>query len=94
LAPTFQAWQSADHRTLGALISAGEPGQAPTERLLLVWHAGHGPTTLALPPGGWSLRLDSARALTHANAPGGAIHTGELQLNEPGVQLLVQSLQG
>jgi glycogen operon protein len=93
LAPSFQAWQSTDHRTLGALITAGEPGQAPTERLLLVWHAGHGPTTMALPAGGWSLRLDSARALTRTDASGGA-HTGELLLNEPGVYLLVQSLQG
>ncbi len=93
LAPSFQAWQSTDHRTLGALITAGEPGQAPTERLLLVWHAGHGPTTMALPAGGWSLRLDSARALTRTDVSGGA-HTGELLLNEPGVYLLVQSLQG
>jgi glycogen debranching enzyme GlgX len=93
LAPSFQAWQSPDHRTLGALISAAEPGQAPTERLLLVWHAGHGPTTVALPPGDWSLRLDSARALTRTDAAGVA-HTGELLLDEPGVHLLVQSLQG
>jgi len=90
LAPSFQAWQSPHHRTLGALVTAGEPGQAAGERLLIVWHAGDGPTPMALPPGPWSLRLDSARALVAGAEP----HTGQITLNEPGVTVLVQSLRG
>jgi len=93
-APSFQAWQSTEHRTLGAVITAGEAGQAPTERLLLVWHAGHGPTALALPPGRWSIRLDSTRARVALDTAAGKSVEGQLALDEPGVFVLVQSLQG
>ncbi|MBW8469537.1 MAG: glycogen debranching protein GlgX [Thiobacillus sp.] len=93
-APSFQAWQSTEHRTLGAVITAGETGLAPIERLLLVWHAGHGPTVLTLPPGRWSLRLDSTRARVALDAAGGKSIEGQLPLDEPGVCVLVQSLQG
>ena len=94
LAPSFAAWQSPHHRTLGALVTAGEPGRAATERLLIVWHAGDGPTRMALPPGAWSLRLDSARALVALDGADTEPHTGEITLSEPGVTVLVQSLQG
>jgi glycogen operon protein len=94
LAPSFAAWQSQQHRSLSALVTAGEPGQAAVERLLIVWHAGNGPTPLVLPPGTWSLRLDSARALVALDGAHTEACTGLFALNEPAVVMLVQSLQG
>ncbi len=92
--PSFAAWQSQHHRTLAALITTGEPGRAATERLLIAWHAGHGPTPLSLPPGPWSLRLDSARALVATDGASTEVFTGLFALNEPAVVVLVQTLQG
>lgn len=89
-----EAWHNSQHCTLGAVITVGEAGQPPTERLLMVWHAGRGHTTLALPPGTWSLRLDSARAFVALNEAAGEPVTGRLHCAEARICVLVQSLQG
>ncbi len=90
-----EAWHNSPHCTLGALIAVGEDGAAPTERLLLVWHAGRGHARLALPPGPWSLRLHSARGFVALDASAGEPFTGTaLDLHETQVCLLVQTLQG
>lgn len=89
-----EAWHNSQHCTLGAVITVGEAGQPPTERLLMVWHAGRGHTTLALPPGTWSLRLDSARAFVALNEAAGEPVTGRLHCVEARICVLVQSLQG
>ena len=88
------AWHTSQHCTLGAMITVGEDGQPPAERLLLLWHAGRGHTTMALPPGDWSLRLDSARAFVALNRAAGEPVSGPLHCAEPRVCVLVQSLQG
>jgi len=72
----------------------GEGGQPAAERLLLVWHAGRGHTTMALPPGSWSLRLDSARGFVALNPVAGEVVSGPLHLAETRMCVLVQSLQG
>ncbi|MGI9216296.1 MAG: glycogen debranching protein, partial [Hydrogenophaga sp.] len=88
-------WQHGPQGTLAALIAVGEDGAAPTERLLLVWHAGRSHARLALPPGPWSLRLDSARALVVADpASAEGVDASALELDEARVCLLVQTLQG
>ena len=90
-----EAWHNSPHCTLGALIAVGDDGVAPTERLLLVWHAGRGHARLALPPGPWSLRLHSARGFVALDATAGEPMTGTaLDLHEAQVCLLVQHLQG
>ena len=90
-----EAWHNSPHCTLGALIAVGEDGATPTERLLLVWHAGRGHARLALPPGPWSLRLHSARGFVALDAAAGEPFTGTaLDLHETQVCLLVQTLQG
>jgi len=89
-----QAWHNSPHCTLGAVISVGEDGQPPTERLLMLWHAGRGHTTMALPPGNWSLRLDSARGFVAMNEAAGESVHGSLHCSEARVCVLVQSLQG
>ena len=81
------AWNTPHHRTLAAAITVGEPGHAPTERALLVWHAGHHGVQCQLPPGGWTLCLDSARP--QASTMG---CTDTLALVEPCVCVLVQPL--
>jgi hypothetical protein len=49
---------------------------------------------MALPPGNWSLRLDSARAFVAlSQAAGESVH-GSLPCAEARVCVLVQSLQG
>ncbi|MDP3324326.1 MAG: glycogen debranching protein GlgX [Hydrogenophaga sp.] len=87
-------WHSSPHCTLGAVITVGEDGQPPAERLLLLWHAGRGHASMTLPPGNWSLRLDSARGFVAlSQAAGESVH-GSLPCAEARVCVLVQSLQG
>lgn len=89
-----EAWQAHDRHTLTALVTVGEGDAPPLERLLLVWHADHGHCTLQLPPGDWSVLLDSARA--RVALPGQARDTaaGRLALHEAGMWVLVQGLHG
>lgn len=88
-------WACSPHCGLAALVAVGEDGQPPTERLLLVWHAGRGHAHLALPPGDWTLHLDSARAFVAADAAAAEPqHKRTLDLHEARVCLLVQSLRG
>lgn len=87
-----EVWQARDRHTLTALVTVGEGGAPPTERLLLIWHADHGRCRLQLPPGEWGVLLDSARALVAM--PGEITDTvnGELPLHEASVWVLVQGL--
>jgi glycogen operon protein len=88
-------WAHSPHCGLAALIAVGEHDQPPTERLLLIWHAGRGPARFALPPGDWSLWLDSARAFVAADAAAAEpLHQHLLDQHDARVCLLVQSLQG
>jgi len=89
------AWRSHDHRTLAAVVTVGEGAQPPQESLLVVWHAGEA-AKLQLPPGSWTLRLDSAQALV-ADSPGAPAAPSvedRLVLSEPTVCVLVRALHG
>jgi glycogen debranching enzyme GlgX len=98
---TSAAWRSHHHRSFAACITAGDGPQSPRESVLLVWHAGEA-ATVALPPGRWALRLDSAtaRVATAGGARGhgagdsepGQWFEGELSLREPTVCVLVRAL--
>jgi pullulanase/glycogen debranching enzyme len=87
-----EAWQARDRHTLMAMVTVGEGGALPSERLLLVWHADHGHCRLSLPPGDWRVLLDSARA--RVVPPGEVADTahGQLALHEASVWVLVQGL--
>ena len=88
-------WTQGPQGTLGALIAVGEGAAPPAERLLLVWHAGREPARLHLPDGDWALHLDSARAFAATDpAAAEAVSDAHLHLQDAGVRLLVQSLQG
>jgi glycogen operon protein len=84
------AWQAHDRHTLTAVITVGDTGAAPTERLWVAWHAGPGAITLPLPDGDWRVALDSAGAV--ANPGREVMVAGQLTLNETGVWVLVQGL--
>lgn len=87
-------WHNSRHCTLGAVITVGEDGQPPTERLLMLWHAGRGQSTLVLPEGSWSLRLDSARGFVAMGGAAGEVVSGSLHCDETRVCMLVQRVQG
>lgn len=94
--PTDMAWGSPQHRTLAACVTVAAQGGPARESLLVVWHAGE-VCDLALPPGRWSLRLDSARSRVAAagavggdGAPPALEH--RLPLREPTVCVLVRAL--
>ena len=86
------AWQERDRRTLMALIAVGEHGAAPSERLLLVWHADEDHQTLVLPPGPWEVLLDSARARVATPGQVRDLVTRELTPQAAGMWVLVQGL--
>jgi glycogen debranching enzyme GlgX len=86
-------WAHCPQGSLGALIAVGEGGRAPTERLLLIWHNGQAPVRFGLPPGPWSLWLDSARAFVAADTrTAEAVHGDLMDLQDTRVCLLVQTL--
>jgi pullulanase/glycogen debranching enzyme len=86
-------WTHCPQGSLGALIAVGEHDRAPTERLLLIWHNGQAPVRFGLPPGPWSLWLDSARAFVAADTyTAEAMHGDLMDLQDTRVCLLVQTL--
>ncbi len=88
-------WNNPAERTLVCVLTVGEPDHAPTERLLLAWHAAPHPATLVLPAGGWHPQLDSASGEVCVGVAAGAppLH-GPLTLPHPTVRVLVQPLLG
>ena len=85
-----EAWQAHDRHTLTALITVGERGVVPKERLWVAWHADPGSITLPLPGGDWAVLLDSARAVV--NLGNEVTVADQLTLKEAGVWVLVQGL--
>jgi glycogen debranching enzyme GlgX len=100
---TSAAWRSHVHRSFAACITAGDGPRGPHESLLVVWHAGEA-AAVKLPPGSWSLQLDSAAAMVATARDGQGIGVegrahgqwleGVLQLREPTVCVLVRALHG
>jgi glycogen operon protein len=86
------AWQAQDRHTLTAMITAGDNGAAPVERLLVVWHADHGALDLPLPMGEWAVVLDSARSVVSLGTEARVTVSGQLHLQQTGVWMLVQAL--
>nr|WP_296698345.1 glycogen debranching protein GlgX [Rhodoferax sp.] len=60
---TATDWEDPQARSFGCLIELAEHGQTPTQRWLLMFHAGAEPAQFALPAGRWLHVLDSAAAL-------------------------------
>ena len=87
-----EVWQARDRHTLTALITVGEGGAPAHERLLLVWHGDHGSCRLQLPTGDWRVLLDSARGCAVLPGEVADTVTGQLDLHEASVWMLVQGL--
>jgi glycogen operon protein len=85
-------WQTRGRHTLTALITVGDAGAPPLERLLLVWHADHGRCLLPLPPGDWRVVLDSASARVSLPGETAATISAQLALQVASVWVLVQGL--
>lgn len=60
---TATDWEDPQTRSFASLIEVAEEGQLPTQRWLMMFHAGSTPCAFALPPGRWLQVLDSAQAL-------------------------------
>lgn len=86
------AWQAHDRLTLTAVVTAGEAGAPPIERLLVVWHADHGALDLPLPMGEWTVLVDSPRSVVNLGRDPGHTVEGRLHLDQTGVWVLVQGL--
>jgi glycogen operon protein len=99
--PDGNAWGDPGQRTLGALITVGEscgPTRcAPSERVLVIWHAQApdtaAPPSLPLPYGPWQWRLHSATAAVWPDADGPTV-SAALPLEAHGVYVLTQPLLG
>ncbi|GAB4088111.1 glycogen debranching protein [Hydrogenophaga soli] len=101
--PQGNAWSDPNQRTLGAVITVGEPcsppDNAPRERVLIVWHAlapdacDTTPATFRLSEGPWQWRLHSATATVWPETDGPTVGAA-LALEAPGVYVLTQSLLG
>jgi glycogen operon protein len=62
-------WDDPQSRSLACLIEVADEDEAPSERWLLLFHAGSEALSFALPPGSWLQVLDSAAALVLPQAP-------------------------
>jgi glycogen operon protein len=62
-AMTASDWDDPQSRSLACLIEVAEQAHAATERWLLLWHAEREPGVFALPPGRWTIVLDSSASL-------------------------------
>ena len=85
-------WDDPHQRLLACVVTVGEGGAPPTERLLLVLHAGKDPVALALPPGPWLCVLDSAAGFVAPAEAGGPIDTLTRTVGPRTVLALVQPL--
>ena len=91
---TVSDWNHPQSRSFACLIEVAEVGQAPSERWLLMFHAGDAPLTFTLPPGPWLKALDSAAALVvpQAQWPSARPCAGNITLPPRTVTGLVQTL--
>lgn len=91
--PDLTAWELPDGRLLACVITVGEDGSDPLERLMLILLAGEVPVDVQLPEGAWDLLLDSAEGWV--SGPSG--HNSKklassLLVTPPNVLVLVQRL--
>ncbi len=92
--PDNQAWELPDGRLLCCVITVGECGKPPRERLMLILLAGETEADVQLPEGRWNIMLDSGRG--QVSGPGGpplASAQTSLRIAPPSVVVLVQPLE-
>jgi glycogen debranching enzyme GlgX len=91
--PGTEAWELPDGRLLSCVITVGDGGEPPRERLMLILLAGEVPANLRLPEGPWEVVLDSASGWVAGQAapPAKTVSTS-LQVTPPSFVILVQPL--
>ena len=91
--PDNHAWELPDGRLLSCVITVGEAGEPPRERLMLILAAGDHPSGVTLPPGHWRIALDSGLAqVAQPGIPPPGMASGTLRVVPPSVVVLVQPL--
>ena len=90
--PDIAAWELPDGRLLTCVITVGEPGKPPLERLMLILLAGERSIEVSLPDGEWDLVMDSARGWVGDNTPPTTL-ASSLLVEPPTMLVLVQPLQ-
>ena len=90
--PDIAAWELPDGRLLTCVITVGEPGKPPLERLMLILLAGERSIEVSLPDGEWNLVMDSARGWVGDNTPPTTL-ASSLLVEPPTMLVLVQPLQ-
>jgi glycogen operon protein len=90
--PDVAAWERPDGRLLTYVITVGESGQPPGERLMLILLAGEQPVDVRLPDGEWGLVLDSARGWVAGDTKATKL-ASSLLVEPPTMLILVQPLQ-
>jgi glycogen operon protein len=91
---TIADWEDPLVRSFACLIEVAEPGQAPTERWLLVFHPSAEALTFALPGGRWHHVLDSAAARVLPQSQWGTVApcAGHINVTPRSISGLVQPL--
>jgi len=102
--PALSDWELSDGRLLAAVITVGEDGGAPRERVFVLLHAGTHASTVRLPDGAWHTVLDSASGFVQpadaapapsadeAPTPWAAPVRGEITVHPPTLRVLLQAL--
>jgi glycogen operon protein len=101
--PGVSDWEVSDGRLLATVITVGEDGSAPRERVFVLLHAGAHASTVRLPDGAWHTLLDSASGFVRsadaaptttddACAPWAAPVRGEITVQPPTLRVLFQPL--
>lgn len=97
--PGVDEWEQPDSRILACVITVGEPGGLPRERVMTIFHAGSEPACVRLPEGMWHTVLDSrigARfprpASPDAPTAGPPGERGWTEVVPPCLKILVQPL--
>jgi glycogen operon protein len=91
--PGTEAWELPDGRLLSCVITVGDGGEPPRERLMLILLAGEVPANLRLPEGPWEVVLDSATGwVARPGGPPAATVSLSLQVAPSSFVVLAQPL--
>ena len=93
LRPDTNAWELPDGRLLCCVITVGEGGKPPRERLMLILLAGEAEVVVQLPQGTWNVMLETGSGqVARPGGPPVATVSASLRVAPPSVVVLVQPM--
>ena len=93
LRPDTNAWELPDGRLLCCVITVGEGGKPPRERLMLILLAGEDEVVVQLPQGTWNVMLETGSGqVARPGGPPVATVSASLRVAPPSVVVLVQPM--